>query len=113
MKTIKSILLTSIICITLTNCKDDIKLEGHLLVTFENITSDLQVVIYSAYNEQIPIYEGLLNKNGTFEHDLNIGNYILIPYSNSIFYKKIGFQIQQDKTIHIKYNTSNIGEIEF
>ncbi len=113
MKIIKLILLTSIICITLTNCKDDIKLEGHLFVTFENIPSDLQVVIYSAYNEQTPIYKGVLDKNGIFEHNLNIGDYILKPYSNSIFYTKIGFQIQQDKTIHIKYNASNIGKAEF
>lgn len=107
------ILLIILISLTFIGCKEESLLEGKLYLTFVNIGSDLHIVIYPLDNEVTPIYEGVSNENNIFECTLNIGNYVVKPYSSTTFYPKTGFQIQSHKTIHVKYDSNNEGKVKY
>ena len=103
-----SLLFALLICFFIVSCEDDNAMEGKVYITFENSSSDLHIAIYSTCNEQVPIYDEILKNDEAFEYILNTGNYIVKPYSSTIFYGKTGFQILQNKTTHVQYDLSLI-----
>jgi hypothetical protein len=89
--------------------KNDLSFKGNLNISFYNHPSDLKVLIYSMDNKEIPIYEASPRENGLLTLPLNIGNYIIKPYTNSKYYQELGFQIMQNKSTSITYNEINEG----
>ena len=99
--------------LSLTSCeKKDISFCGKLTVSFTNYVDDLDIRIYSIQNESYPIYDNPID-NKNVEIELNAGNYIISPYSSSIFYPKIAFQISPDKTTSVYYDSSNNGSVKY
>lgn len=85
---------------------------GELSVSFVNTAPDLVISIYSINNENIPILEKKINGKYELTLPLNEGDYILLPYSSSVFYNKMGFQILHGKTTSIHYDSNNSGKVE-
>lgn len=98
------------LCCLATSCnKDDLSFEGDLDIYFYNHPSDLTVRIYSMENLEVPIYEVSPERDGSLNISLNLGNYIIKPYSSSKHYSTLVFQIRQDKTVSIIYDQNGEG----
>lgn len=89
--------------------EDDVTLTGNLELSFYNSSSELRVQIFTIENEQKPIYEFPMQGKTKINVPLNMGNYIIRPYttSSSTFYASTGFQIVQGKTTSIIYDEHN------
>jgi len=93
--------------------EDDLKQNGRVNISFANKLPDIQLSVYSIDNETTPIYEVSMDNRVDIEIPLNVGNYILKPYSSSAFYGKTGFQIMKDNTTYIEFDKNNIGIVRF
>ena len=93
--------------------EDDLKQNGRVNISFTNKHPDIKLSVYSIDNETIPIYEVSMDNRVDIEIPLNVGNYILKPYSSSAFYGKTGFQIMKDNTTYIEFDKNNIGIVRF
>jgi len=104
----KRIFIILFVCCLNSGCeKDVLSLQGNLKITFYNHPADLTVTIYSLEDKDTPIYEVTPEWDGTLDMPLNVGNYLIKPYSTQHYYQEIGLQIMQDKTTSIKYNEYN------
>jgi hypothetical protein len=107
-KILKLSIVLSILLIGFTSCsKDEFSTDGKLSVSFVNHPSDLTVLIVTIEKPEIPIYEITPNKDGKLNLTINVGEYVLIPYSSGTFFGKTGFQIIQDKTTTITFDKGN------
>ena len=93
--------------------EDDLKQNGRVNISFTNKHPDIILSVYSIDNETTPIYEVSMDNRVDIEIPLNVGNYILKPYSSSAFDGKTGFQIMKDNTTYIEFDKNNIGIVRF
>lgn len=109
MKTFKISLLFLFIFYALASCSsDDLDSEGKLHLSFYNHPDDLSIRIYTVENETIPLMDVSPNKDGVLEVGLNIGNYIIKPYSQSIDYiPSVGVQIRGKQTASVFFDENN------
>ena len=103
--------ITILACFMITGCDKDEAMEGKVYITFINSSPDIRIAIYSTCNEKVPIYDEVLKDGEVFEYILNAGTYFVEPYSRTSLYNKTGFQILQNKTTHIQYDSS-VGKVK-
>jgi len=110
---LKPFLIVVLIALLSSNCKQDDSLyTGKVEVTFVNHPYDLRVNILSMDNNNVAIYTDLTaDGNGVVTKDLNFGNYIVAPSSQSTYYGNSGFQIQVGKTTKVSYDQYNSSHV--
>lgn len=116
MKIIRFLTLSlAVIMLATTNSgceKDETQTTGTVKVIFVNHPSDLGVGIAPAENTDVYLFGILKPDEGVLEKKLNGGNYLLIPWSPSVFYNSVGFQIIAGETTVIRYGDDNAGYVE-
>jgi uncharacterized secreted protein with C-terminal beta-propeller domain len=109
---LKIILLSLLIPLMVGCSKDETSApEGTLKVTFSNPPNikqyQLEIEIYSLIDKTRTIVEEKVTDNREIEVTLNIGDYIIQPYTipttSDIFFGGRAFQIRQGKTTKINY----------
>lgn len=96
----------------MTGCEaDDISSTGNLSLSFTNHPSDINVVLYSIENLDIPIDYLQPDSNGKAIKELNMGNYY-IEVSSSTFFSPTGFQIKPNQTTTIIWGANNESEVQ-
>jgi hypothetical protein len=111
MKLIRPILIVFLLLAVLPSCQKDKTLyTGTVKVTFTNQPTDLKVFVSSVENPNVSIEE-LSDRNGTFQGNLNAGNYILKAESTT-FFPNVGFQIKAGQTAVIYYGADNNGHVQ-
>ena len=110
---VAKVLLLFLLVFSFTSClkEDDFNQDGNLNISFSNRSSDIILSIYSIENETIPIYKVSMDNRAEINIPLNVGNYIIKPYSSSTFYGSMGFQIMKNKTTYIEFDNNNIGTV--
>lgn len=114
-KKIKGIALSVLLCLPLlfVGCdNDDVSMSGQLELKFSNHATDLEVSIYSLTDNSVPIVKKKVYSGVTLYIPLNIGDYVIQPFASGVFYNKVGFQIQQDRTTTIVYDSNNAGKVQ-
>lgn len=104
------LLFSTIIAMGLIGCSDDddVSNSGTLSMSFTNSSSDVRVSIYDIQNATMEIYTASMNGAKELTITLNVGNYLIQPYSSSnAFFPKAGFQIQGNKKTQILYDANN------
>lgn len=109
---IKPLLIIAVLVTVLTGCKkDEMSNVGKVSINIYNASADLTITIFTTDNNPIAITDNLhLDKNKHLTVTLNIGNYIIKPFS-STYYVETGFQVQPGKTTEIMYDTQNLGHV--
>lgn len=103
----KVLLLWGLLLLFFYSCSND---EQGVSISFANPPTDISV--YSVCNEKVPICEVTMRGKSEITISLNEGNYIVLPYSKSHFYEKVGFSVTRNEITSIKYDSKNIGEVQ-
>lgn len=111
---LKPFLIVVIVAFLVSNCKkDDTAYTGTVQVTFVNHPNDLSVNIFPVENANIAVFGNLKpNGNGVLTQELNMGDYIIAPYSLTVYYGTSGFQVQAGKTTKITFDHNNMVHIQ-
>ena len=112
MKKTKLFLIGLITLLCLASCQEKDTFQGKLEVSFVNFMDDLEIRIYSIHNESYPIHILPVNDK-KIEVELNVGDYLIFPYSTNTYYTKMAFQIMLDRKTTIYYDSSNNGSVRY
>lgn len=111
---LKPLLIVVIVAFLVFNCKkDDTAYTGKVQVTFVNHPNDLSVNIFPVENANIAVFGNLKpNGSGVLTQELNMGDYIIAPFSLTNYYGTSGFQVQAGKTTKITFDQNNMVHIQ-